>query len=326
MNIEFSSTNPIDFFQTFAEQFGAEIDKNVFTLPKHIGSGSGILLKIEDDLFFNIYDLQLNTPLSAHRKAVSYGKYYPIICWFSSEQMEQETQGDRKIISRNSPYSIFFPSPKIESNYLIPAKSRIIILTVTITKDWLLRNTSGNSKSNILNLIESNKPFFIYEEISFSMGRYLKKLKELNSGDLVSVIQIRSHVLNFLALFISAIERRKSSTPTSNINHLDVEKLFIVRQVLTSQYSEPHEIKTLASEAAMSESKLQKLFKGVFGITIYQYALKVRIEEAKRMLESKRFTVSEVGYEIGYTNLSHFTAAFKKQVGINPKQYLLNLR
>ncbi len=76
----------------------------------------------------------------------------------------------------------------------------------------------------------------------------------------------------------------------------------------------------------MSESKLQKLFKGVFGITIYQYALKVRIEEAKRMIESKRFSVSEVGYEIGYTNLSHFTAAFKKHVGTNPKQYLLNLQ
>lgn len=325
MNIEFSSTNPVDFFQAFAEQFGAEIDKNTFTLPGHIGSGNGILLKIEEDLFFNIYDLQLHTPIKAHRKAVSYGEYFPIICWFSYEQMEQETLGEKKLVSRDSPYSIFFPSPMIESFYMIPAKSRFIILTITITKDWLLRNTSGNKKSNILSVVESNKPFFLYEEISFNMSKYLEKLKELDLNDIVSLIQVRSNVLNFIALFIAAIERRKSSVVASNINHHDVEKLFGVRQMITSNYSKPPDIKTLAAEASMSESKLQKLFKEVFGITIYQYALKVRIEQAKKMIESKRFSISEVGYEIGYTNLSHFTAAFKKQVGINPKQYLLNL-
>lgn len=52
MNIEFSCTDTWDFFQTFAKQFGAKIDKNAFTLPSHIGSGNGRLLKIEDDLFF----------------------------------------------------------------------------------------------------------------------------------------------------------------------------------------------------------------------------------------------------------------------------------
>ena len=79
MNIEFSSTNPLDFFQTFTEQFGADIDKNAFTLPSHFGSGNARLLKKEDDLFFNIFYLQLNTPLIVHRNAVSYGKYFPII-------------------------------------------------------------------------------------------------------------------------------------------------------------------------------------------------------------------------------------------------------
>ena len=125
--------------------------------------------------------------------------------------------------------------------------------------------------------------------------------------------------------FISAVENRNNATAVSSINHSDIQKLFAVRKVLTSEYSSHHDIKTLAADSAMSERKLQKLFKDVFGITIYQYALKVKIEEAKRMIEAKQFSISEVGYNIGYTNLSHFTAAFKKQIGINPKQYLLNL-
>jgi len=325
MKIEFSPTNAIDFFQIFAEQLEAEIEGNTFSLPAHIGNGNGRFFKIEDDLSFFVYDLQLNTTLTAQKKAVNKSKYYPIICWFSYEKIEQETDGEKKLISKDSPYSIFFPSPNIESSYLIPAKSRIIVLTITITPDWLQKNITDKNNSNLLKLIESNKPFFIYEEISFNMGQYLEKLKKVELRDMVSLIHLRSYVLNFLALFISAVEKRTNTTIVSNINHLDVEKLFGVKHVLTTEYSTHHEIKTLAANAAMSESKLQKLFKDVFGITIYQYALKVKMEEAKRMIETKQFSISEVGHNIGYTNLSHFTTAFRKHVGINPKQYLLKL-
>jgi len=326
MKIEFSATNAVDFFTTFAEQFEAEVEGNTFSLPAHVGIGKGVFIEIEDGLSFFVYDLQLNTPLKALRKAVPKSNYFPIICWFSYDKIEQETDGEKKIISKDSPYGIFFPSPNIESNYSIPAKSRFIVLTITITPDWLRKNIADKNNSHLLKLIESNKPFFIYEEISFNMGKYLEKLKKLELGDMVSLIHLRSYVLNFLASFISSVENRTTSTIASNINHLDVEKLFSVRRILATEYSIHHEIKTLAANAAMSERKLQKLFKDVFGITIYQYALKIKIEEAKRMIETKQFTISEVGYNIGYTNLSHFTAAFKKQIGINPKKYLLNLK
>ena len=326
MKIEYSATNAIDFFQRFAEQFDAEVEGNTFSLPAHIGNGDGIFFEIEEGLSFFIYDLQLNTSSTLQRKGVNESEYFPIICWFSYEKIEQETDGAKKFISKDSPYGIFLASPRIDFSYLIPAQTPIIVLVITITPDWLRKNITDKNNSNLLKLVESDKPFAVYEEISFNMDQYLNKLKKIDLEDMVSLIHLRSYVLNFLALYISAIENRADTTIASNINHLDVEKLFGVRQVLTTEYSIHHEIKALASNAAMSARKLQKLFKDVFGITIYQYALKVKIEEAKRMIETKKFSISEVGYEIGYTNLSHFTAAFKKQVGMNPKQYLLNLR
>ena len=325
MEVEFSAKNAVDFFQTFAGLFDAEVEGNTFVLPGHIGKGNGIFFEIEEGLSFFIYDLELNTTSTLKRKGINESKYFPIICWFSYEKIEQITGGEKKLISKDSPYGIFLASPKIDFRYLIPAKSRIIVITITITPDWLRGNISNKSNSKLLGLVESNKPFAIYEEISFNMGRYLEKLKTMEPEDMVSLIKLRSDVLSFLALFISAFESRTNTTPASAINHADIQKLFAVRKILNTEFSNHHEIKTLAANTAMSERKLQKLFKDVFGITIYQYALRVKIEEAKRMIETKQFSVSEVGYHIGYTNLSHFTTAFKKQVGINPKQYLLSL-
>jgi len=326
MKIKFSSTSGLKFFQAFANQFEAEVVGNTFTLPKHIGKGSGKFLKIEEELSLFAYDMQLNTSSILKRKGVSESKFFPIICWFSYDKIEQETEGEKILVSKDSPYGIFLASPKIDFSYLIPAKRHTVVLTIAITPDWLRKNLTNKNKSNLLNLLESNKPFAIYEQISFNMSLYLEKLKKIELEEMCSLLHLRSNVLSFLALFIDAVEERSNTTFASNFNHLDIEKLFDIRNTLTTEYSSHHEIKTLADNVAMSKSKLQKMFKDVFGITIYQYALKVKIEEAKRMIETKKFTISEVGYQIGYTNLSHFTAAFKKQVGLNPKQYLLNIR
>ena len=46
------------------------------------------------------------------------------------------------------------------------------------------------------------------------------------------------------------------------------------------------------------------------------------MEEARRMLNSQKYNVNEVGLKLGYSTASHFIAAFKKKYGTTPKKYL----
>lgn len=45
------------------------------------------------------------------------------------------------------------------------------------------------------------------------------------------------------------------------------------------------------------------------------------MKEAERLLKENKLTVSEVGYQMGYSNLSHFTRVFEKHMGMKPKKY-----
>jgi AraC-like DNA-binding protein len=45
------------------------------------------------------------------------------------------------------------------------------------------------------------------------------------------------------------------------------------------------------------------------------------MQEAARLLNEKRLTVSEVGYQLGFTNLSHFSRVFEQHIGMKPKKY-----
>jgi AraC-like DNA-binding protein len=70
----------------------------------------------------------------------------------------------------------------------------------------------------------------------------------------------------------------------------------------------------------MSVSKLKSTFKKVYGTGIYEYYQKNRMLKAKAMLLTGKYNVKEVGTQLGYTNLSNFSLAFKKEFGILPSE------
>ena len=83
----------------------------------------------------------------------------------------------------------------------------------------------------------------------------------------------------------------------------------------------PPVIKELAVGAHIGPSKLKRLFKQVFGSSIFNYYQVFRMKEAARLLKEEKLSVSEVGYRLGFTNLSHFSRVFNDHIGMKPKQY-----
>ena len=74
----------------------------------------------------------------------------------------------------------------------------------------------------------------------------------------------------------------------------------------------------------MSPTKLKRLFKQIFGNSIFSYYQEFRIKEAARLMKDEKLSVSEVGYQLGFTNLSHFSRVFQAHIGIKPKRYSLS--
>ena len=74
--------------------------------------------------------------------------------------------------------------------------------------------------------------------------------------------------------------------------------------------------------AMMSSTKLKSKFKTVYGMKLYEFYNRNRLEKAKEMLLSGSYSVKEAGLEIGFSNLSNFAKAFKKEFGVLPKEML----
>ncbi|MEG2820727.1 MAG: helix-turn-helix domain-containing protein, partial [Muribaculaceae bacterium] len=114
----------------------------------------------------------------------------------------------------------------------------------------------------------------------------------------------------------------KRNSNYQSISEYDQIKLQKVRNALLKDLSRPKTIKELEVIGSMSATKLRSMFKEVYGLSIYQYFQRHRMEEAKRLLELRKMNVSDVAYTVGYNHLGYFTAAFKKQFGILPKSLI----
>ena len=112
---------------------------------------------------------------------------------------------------------------------------------------------------------------------------------------------------------------QRATTPGYALRTADVEALFRVRDQVVAALAAPPSLPELARSIGLNEAKLSGLFRQIFGSSIYQYYQTARMGEAKRRLA--HFSVSEVGYQLGFANLSHFTRLFAKHYGLNPKQY-----
>jgi AraC-like DNA-binding protein len=94
-----------------------------------------------------------------------------------------------------------------------------------------------------------------------------------------------------------------------------------VESILVKDFSKtPPTIVDLAAYTSMSVSKLKSAFKRVYGTGIYEYYQKSRMKKARTLLATEGYTIKEVGLKMGYTNLSNFSLAFKKEFGLLPSQ------
>ena len=94
-----------------------------------------------------------------------------------------------------------------------------------------------------------------------------------------------------------------------------------VVEALKKDLANPPSLEAIAREAACSPFYLSRTFSKEMGQTIPQYLRQLRMEKAADLLRSGSFNVTEAALEVGYSSLSHFSAAFHQTFGCCPGLY-----
>ena len=90
---------------------------------------------------------------------------------------------------------------------------------------------------------------------------------------------------------------------------------------VVANYRRPLAVADLARRAGLSASQLQREFRRLFGMTVGDYILRLRLLMARRRLRGTTDAVGRIATDCGFYDQAHFTRAFKQHTGQTPLEY-----
>ena len=323
MIFDFTTAPGFDFITYFGKEINAPVRDNFLEIPHTMGEGYVRKVAFGDDFKLTIHRYTLREDLIIKRNpAPESGSVRTIFFYNHWENVELKHNKEEQIpVSQKGNSSILLSTNDLRTEILFPSGSNIQYVVVAIGADRL-RSTLAIEKPNstIKTITAENASFLFFESLDPEMQLVLNNIVSVDMNNSLNNFYVQIKVQELMYLLFSRLSLRENTT-FRNINSEDAEKLLVIRNRILGDLSKPPILSELAGIASMSGTKLKQLFKQTFGDTIYNYYQKARMEEAAFLLKQAKHSVSEVGYELGFSNLSHFSRLFEKQYGITPKKF-----
>ncbi len=224
----------------------------------------------------------------------------------------------REIVARRN-YFFYNPEKDMPFQIHLSPHCRMIFLSISLENlhQLFLHDTLPFLKPENI-----NRKFYDEREIPASLMVVLNQLFMVNLSETASKLYYQGKVLEILSLYFSERKADTESCPFLN-DEETVRKIKHAKEYLLKHSEAPPSLKQLAKIAGLNEYQLKVGFKQIYGNTVFGFLLDYKLDNAHLLLDSGKFKVNEVAYQIGYTNPSHFIAAFKKKFGVTPKKYLM---
>jgi len=304
---DFEAGKGFHFTSAFAKRFDCQAAGDRVSLPDLLGEGFIQEVYLDNGLSLCLHRYQLRQDFILKRHGTG-----------ATEVLTLKFDGRRM-----PGHEVEFGTSNFFTEVRIPADEQINFVVVVATRRTLLNllqiGGEGQGEGGLMAYtIRDNPSFFFHEAMTRDMERTLKQLSQINETTPLPALLYQTRAQELIYFLFARLLSRKTGVALS-IDQEDVNKIYQVRASILADLSSPPKLSDLARHIGMSSTKMKQLFRQIFGDSIYNYFQVERMNEAAQLLRD--FSVSQVGYRIGFSNLSHFTRLFEKHHQMKPKRY-----
>lgn len=208
---------------------------------------------------------------------------------------------------------------QLESEVVFPKGATINQITILIELDFL-KSFIGKDQETFGYIFNDEKTLLIEEFMSPQMADLVNEIAGISKMGILSEAYYKLKALELLYLLFKNLSKRQYIKHQS-LRSDEVAALYRVRDAISDSIEKPLTQDELVIISGINILKLRKLFTQIFGKGIYEYNQYLRMQEAARLMKDEHLSVSETGYQLGFTNLSYFGRLFEQHFGMKPKKW-----
>ncbi len=91
--------------------------------------------------------------------------------------------------------------------------------------------------------------------------------------------------------------------------------------LIEKEYMTPWNLNDLVRTANMSKGNLIRVFKNATNQTPIEYLIEIRIQKAMDLLRKTNLPISEIAYQVGFSDSNYFSRHFRDKVNSSPKEF-----
>ncbi len=141
---------------------------------------------------------------------------------------------------------------------------------------------------------------------------FYKMFRETKHCDDVTTLSIQDLLLHVLALLFRNYEVKQNKNP------LWVGK---IKEILNDEFYKSHTLEDLVKPLGIHPVHLSRYFPKYFHCGVGEYVRKLRVEKSLALLSNKKLHLTEIAFECGFADQSHFNRCFKDIMGVTPFSY-----
>jgi len=303
---------------SFARLLGTTVANNRLQIPGKFGNGYCAGFVFNEHIRMLISDYELKEDLLVERPCE---RAAGSTLFFKFQHVFPKTAAaDAKTLSTQIP-SVLIATSRINTDEVFAIHSNTETVNIEVTTGYLSQLLNYSERSPVLQSLLSNSPPLLFEQLIYpSVQKVINEILTETVNDTFKLFFLRIKAEELICRLLIELDKREEKQ-LYPLNDHDVKVIYKLRDQILSRLEIPPIIDDMAVNAGMSPTKLKRLFRQIFGYSIFNYYQQFRMKEAARLLKEERLSVSAVGYRLGFTNLSHFTRVFRQHNGMKPKQY-----
>jgi transcriptional regulator GlxA family with amidase domain len=191
-----------------------------------------------------------------------------------------------------------------------------------------------NGRSAATHWLAANEFRTMFPEVNLVTERIITDENRLyTSGGAFSYMNLILHIIEkyagadmaILVAKVFAIEIERENQASFIIfqgqKYHEDEPIKQAQDFIEQRFDNKITVDELAAMVALGRRSFERRFKRATGNTVAEYIQRVKIEAAKKSFELSRKNISEVMYDIGYSDPKAFRTIFKRITGLSPVAY-----